>query len=55
MITADRVDDESKAVKWLQAAAAQGHARAQFNLGMCVHWIAGTALHVWLLICWLQV
>jgi TPR repeat protein len=28
--------DESKAVQWWQAAAAQGHAQAQFNLGLCV-------------------
>jgi hypothetical protein len=28
--------DESKAAQWYAAAAAQGHAQAQFNLGMCV-------------------
>jgi TPR repeat protein len=26
--------DEAKAVEWYSAAAAQGHAQAQFNLGM---------------------
>ncbi len=28
--------DEAKAVQWWQAAAVQGHAQAQFNLGLCV-------------------
>ncbi len=27
--------DESKAVQWYGAAAAQGHAQAQYNLGLC--------------------
>jgi TPR repeat protein len=27
--------DESKAAQWFAAAAAQGHADAQYNLGMC--------------------
>jgi TPR repeat protein len=30
------VKDESKAVQWYAAAATQGFAHAQFNLGMCV-------------------
>jgi TPR repeat protein len=28
--------DQSKAAQWYAAAAAQGFAHAQFNLGMCV-------------------
>ncbi len=28
--------DESKAAEWFAAAAAQGHADAQNNLGMCI-------------------
>ncbi len=31
--------DESKAVQWYAAAAAQGHVDAQFNLGMCVAFV----------------
>ncbi len=30
------VKDESKAVQWWQAAAAQDNAQAQHNLGLCV-------------------
>jgi hypothetical protein len=29
------VKDESKAAQWFAAAAAQGHANAQYNLGIC--------------------
>jgi TPR repeat protein len=29
------VKDESKAAHWFAAAAAQGHADAQYNLGLC--------------------
>ncbi len=31
--------DESKAAQWWQAAAAQGHADAQYNLGTCVAFV----------------
>jgi TPR repeat protein len=33
------VKDDFKAVQWCEAAAARGHAQAQFNLGMCVGFV----------------
>jgi TPR repeat protein len=43
-------EDESSAVQWLQAAAAQGHAQAQFNLGMCAVFVTRLTSQYWSLI-----